>query len=241
MGERSTPSHQSRSSVEIPVNCRYCNDAGFLHPIHADGTPDFTMTVPCRHCAPDERVKRFLGISSMNATFDNFKQEPGTEDAYRAAKMIATLSTPWQMLFIYGGWGNGKTHLLEAISLHLWSQGLSVRVTMFPEFIAALKSTFDKNQDINENYYENIMKNLCEMPYLLLDDVGAAGSFTKWSVQQLERIILNRYRYNLFTVITTNIDYPSIPQFILSRFSDAEKGRIVINEGADYRPKNRGK
>lgn len=173
----------------------------------------------------------------MDSTFDNFNVENGTEDAYMAAKLISTLSTPWRMLLIYGGWGNGKTHLLEAIALALWDRGIESRVQVFPDFIASLKNTFDKASDSRDNTFENIIKRLCEMPYLLMDDVGAAGSFTKWSLDQLERIILTRYRENLFTVITTNIDYPDIPRFIISRFSDTSKGRVVLNKGEDYRPK----
>jgi len=138
------------------------------------------------------------------------------------------------MLLIYGTWGNGKTHLLEAVSLNLWQRGYTAKVLTFPEFIGNLKNTFD-NKDASPTFDEQI-KSLSSRPYLLLDDVGSAGSFTPWSLAQLERVMLARYRDNLFTVITTNLDYEKLPDFIVSRFSDTEKGRIVLNSGEDYRP-----
>ena len=150
--------------------------------------------------------------------------------------MIATLETEWKLLLIYGIWGNGKTHLLEAIALAIWGKGYQVQIQTFPDFVARLKGTFDMATEPDDDSFNTIMARLCSAPYLLLDDVGTAGSFTPFSLNQLERIMLARYRDNLFTVITTNLDYEEIPIFVISRFSDREKARMVLNSGEDYRP-----
>lgn len=192
-------------------------------------------------CMTDEKIKRFLGVSSTASTFENFKLEKGAEDAFKAAKLIASLDTRWKLLMIYGTWGNGKTHLLEAICLALWKKGISAPVRTFPDFMARLKGTFDKVKDSADSSFNDIMAAYCSMPHLLLDDVGSAGSFTPFSLSQLERIMLSRYRDNLFTVITTNVDYKNLPEFVTSRFSDAERGRIVKNGAVDYRPKKGAK
>ena len=156
----------------------------------------------------------------------------GTEEVLKQAKAIIHPATQWKMLLLYGSYGCGKTHLLEAISLELWAMGVLAPIVTFPDLISRLKNTFDTK---NPQLFEEILKYHCSQPYLLIDDVGAAGSFTPWSIAQLERIILARYRANLFTVFTTNLDLKDIPQFIVSRFSDPEKGRIVLNSAKDYR------
>ena len=187
-----------------------------------------------------------LGISSLESTFANFKMAKGAEDAFKAASLIATLETEWKLLLIYGGFGNGKTHLLEAVALAIWNRGYKVRIQTFPDFVSKLKGTFDKTADTEDTSFNALMANLCNTPYLLLDDVGTAGSFTPFSLDQLERIMLARYRGNLFTVLTTNLDIkynpnypdrPIIPAFVISRFSDSEKARIVWNQAPDYRPR----
>ena len=206
-----------------------------------DGRPDYGVLVACRHCMAPDDIRKMLGVSSLNSTFANFKVVEGTEDAYRAAMLIAGMKTDWKLLLIYGSWGCGKTHLLEAIAMAIWDTGDSVKIQTFPDFVAGLKATFDRNRDpeyAGLTFNDRIVE-LCNMPYLLLDDVGTAGSFTPFSLEQLERIMLARYRENLFTVITTNMDYNKLPDFVTSRFSDSEKARLVLNDAPDYRPKRK--
>ena len=229
------PDHQS-SEIKEEV-CPVCKGGLFVHPLKADGQPDYSRTVECRHCITQEQVREKLGVSSLDSTFANFKPVVGSEEALRVAKLIASMETDWKLLLIYGEWGNGKTHLLEAISLELWRLGHTASIQTFPDFVTRLKGTFDrsKNEEHGDSF-NDMLNRLCTMEFLLLDDVGTAGSFTEFSLAQLEHIMLSRYRDNLFTVITTNLDYASLPRFVTSRFSDSEKARIVINDAPDFRP-----
>ena len=239
--ERMPRATQNLSPLKIKEpDCPGCNDLRMVHPLKEDGKPDLSRVVPCRRCMDNETIQRHLGISSIKATFDNFILRTGSESAYKSAKLLAELRTTWKLLLIYGSWGNGKTHLIEAIALALWGRGSSASVRNFPSFIERLKSTFDRVKAPGDNTFIDIMGGICSTPYLLLDDVGAAGSFTPFALAQLERIILARYRDNAFTVITTNLDQSEIPPFIISRFSDTEKGRMVLNTSTDYRPLKRG-
>jgi DNA replication protein DnaC len=223
--------------TDFTIKCRYCNDAGIVHPIDETGKPDYSKTIPCRECADQERVRLSLGVSSMNKTFETFLPEKGTANALKAARLVASLRTRWKMLLIYGPWGNGKTHLLEAITIELWKRGLFARIQTFPDLMGRLKDTFERDKGQREQTFNDIIKSVYTLPYLLVDDVGSAGSFTPFSLAQLERVVLYRYRENLFTVLTTNLDISKIPEFIISRFSDAEKARLVLNNGEDFRPK----
>jgi DNA replication protein DnaC len=206
-----------------------------VHPV-VNGKSDTSQTILCRHCTPTDKLARSLGVSSMDSTFDNFKVVHGTEEAFAATKAISTLQTTWKLLLIYGEWGNGKTHLLEAVAIELWNKGIHTHVDTFPGLMIQLKATFDRRES-SDPTFDNIMNLLCTSPYLLLDDIGSGGSFTDWSQHQLEMIMLARYRDNLFTVLTTNQPWESLPFFIQSRFTDAIKSRRVFNSASDYRPK----
>lgn len=232
--------HPSDPEAIEDTKCQHCRDMEYVHPRKEDGKIDYSTVVPCRHCVSQERLCSLLGVSSLESTFDNFKLVKGVIDTYTAARSIATLQTEWKLLLICGTWGSGKTHLLEAIALEIWSRGYSIQVQTFPDFMSRLKGTFDKSHNPEDTTFNDVMGKICTMPYLLLDDVGSADSFTTFALSQLERIMLTRYRENLLTVMTTNVDYEILPKFVTSRFNDAVKGRILLNKAPDYRPKKGG-
>jgi len=213
-----------------------CGGGGSLHPRRADNSVDYSRTIPCRYCATSERIVRALGISSLESTFERFRPVIGAEKAYRAALAISNLDTTWKMLMIYGDNGNGKTHLIEAISIKLWGKGIFCRVRSMVEIMHQLKATFDIRDKDETNSYQTMMENFCRMPYLIIDDLGAADTDTDWCWSQIEAIVLSRYRDNLFTVITTNKDINKMPRFLISRFGDKAKSRMMQNEARDYRP-----
>jgi len=175
----------------------------------------------------------------MDSTFDTIKPAKGIEEALKYSKQIATLKTTWKLMLIYGINGNGKTLLLEAIAIELWKRGIFSRVQTFPDFMGQLKNTFERSKD--DPTFNETIERVCNMPYLLMDDVGQADSYTDFSKRQLERIMLARYRQELFTVMTTNKDLTELPDMVRSRFSDTEKARLVHNAAEDYRPKKRVK
>ena len=88
-------------------------------------------------------MKKALNVSSLDSTFKSFKAVMGTEEVLKQAKAIIHPATQWKMLLLYGSYGCGKTHLLEAISLELWAMGVLAPIVTFPDLISRLKNTFD--------------------------------------------------------------------------------------------------
>lgn len=180
-----------------------------------------------------ENLRKALNLTSWDNTFANFRLMKGTQASLRAFKEIAA-GASWHMLLVYGGTGSGKTHLCEALSIELIKRSIRAPVVEWPSVIRYIKSSFDSEV---KGESKLIFKRYCEMSWLILDDVGMGGSGSAWEWGEFDEIINARFRDGLPTVVTTNLDITKLPDRAVSRFRDAIKGRVVLNEGADYRPK----
>jgi chromosomal replication initiator protein len=96
---------------------------------------------------PSAPVESEIGAPlDPRCTFENFVVGHPNELAYVAAKRVAELATPpFNPLFVYGGVGLGKTHLLHAIAWHIRRHDASRRVVYLSaekfmyQFIKALQ------------------------------------------------------------------------------------------------------
>ncbi|HEX8182896.1 MAG TPA: chromosomal replication initiator protein DnaA [Candidatus Saccharimonadales bacterium] len=90
-------------------------------------------------------------------TFENFIEGSGNELAYAACQAIATSpGTKYNPLFLYGGVGIGKTHLMQAVGNAVLANNRSARIVyvsseqFLQEFVTALR--FKKISDFTEVY-----------------------------------------------------------------------------------------
>ena len=84
-------------------------------------------------------------------TFDTFIVGPSNQFAHAAARAVAeTPSRSYNPLFIYGGVGLGKTHLMHAIGHHVLRNGRGLRLTY-------ISSERFMNEMINALRYERIL------------------------------------------------------------------------------------
>ena len=105
--------------------------------------------------------------------FDNFIVGPNNEYAHAVSLAVAdNPSTAYNPLFIYGGAGLGKTHLMHAIGQHIMRTNPSLKVLyvsseMFTsELVQALQDPVNKNSKLNafKAKYRNV-------DVLLIDDI----------------------------------------------------------------------
>jgi chromosomal replication initiator protein len=109
------------------------------------------------------------GLPFPNYTFDAFVPGPSSRFAHAAAMAVAEapLSTAYNPLFIYGGTGLGKTHLLVAIGHHIWRLMPDTRIKyvtseqFVTEFIKAVR---ERQGDAFRHKYR-------EVDILLVDDI----------------------------------------------------------------------
>jgi len=125
-------------SVEVTFVVRTNEGSGDLHPIPPTGeasTVSDEITIP--------RPKS----SSLNPryTFENFVIGPNNRLAHAASQAVAeNPATAYNPLFLYGGVGLGKTHLLHAIGNYCQEHGQNVLYVSSEEFtndmISAIRS-----------------------------------------------------------------------------------------------------
>lgn len=179
--------------------------------------------------------RKALNITDMAHTFENWKHDNNNDLVYKAFQdMIKPDVLP--LLLCYGGVGNGKTFLCEALVIELGRTGVSARVITWGEFIREMKRKMFRALP-GEVPYDVVFQNVRTAPYIIIDDIGMGTQGTEWEYGELEDIVSYRYKERLFTVMTTNKNLDQLPERIISRFSDPSVGRVVLNKGSDYRRK----
>jgi DNA replication protein DnaC len=191
-----------------------------------------TAQLKTETAAAQEQLRRSLQVSSLEHTFANFKRLPGTDAAYRAF-LAMSQDDARPLLLCYGGVGNGKSYLCEALTMAWYGRGLYSRVFTMAGIMGVLKRAMRPENAMPP--LEDIQRNYCRSPRLIVDDVGMGGSGSAWEYGQMEEIVSWRYRERLPTVMTTNQDVRNLPERIFSRFCDPEVGSVVLNDGEDYR------
>lgn len=114
------------------------------------------------------RKLSFRGELNPNYTFANFVQGKSNQIARAAAAQVASnLGGAYNPLFIYGGVGLGKTHLMHAIGNHLLQKNPAAKVVYLHSqtFVGSMVSALQLNA-INEfkRYYHSV-------DALLIDDI----------------------------------------------------------------------
>jgi len=223
-------------------DCRLCKGAGFVHPLDSYGHPVYSKLIPCPEpdCMRDNRnlyrqsgpYLRSQGITRPEQTFANFLHIAGTETALKYAQEFASGKANWIWLLIYGGVGNGKTHLCNAVAKKIIERGFNVKFTTAMNLISELKLGM-KSDDT-----EHILNQYKHAEYLVIDDYGVEYS-TDWERATFEHLLTERFAIAGPTMVTTNLDITQLSSRQKSRFDDRHYSRIVHNSAGDYRKSRR--
>ncbi|MEP7015586.1 MAG: chromosomal replication initiator protein DnaA [Verrucomicrobiota bacterium] len=135
--------------------------------VDGDGT-DATAIKPMPEAPRESRTGGgSLGLNPRN-TFETFVVGPNNEYAHSAALAVAqSLARTYNPLFIYGGVGLGKTHLMQAIGQHVWAKKKNTKVIY-------VSSELFINEFIDAIQHSNLAKfrkRYRQADLLLIDDI----------------------------------------------------------------------
>jgi len=174
------------------------------------------------------------GAGPKTQTFDNFLLSASTRPVFNAVKKWTDPSADFIWLLIYGGTGNGKSHLCNAALGALLHKGQQARFVTASAFVASLRRAMaDHTTDDVMASYQNVAD-------LIIDDLGAGMKHpcergSEWEWARIEELLVSRYDALLPTMATTNLDLADLPERISSRFGDMACSRMVQNKASDYR------
>lgn len=189
-----------------------------------------------------ERIERLfknsgLGERFKGCSFDNWRQRPGTEKAYKAAhhynENISSNIRDGKGLLIFGSYGNGKSHLAAVIANTAVKNGFATIFERVPKLLAKIRATYQGCGDVTE--YQ-LLKALTDADLLVMDDAGAE-KWTEWTEPMLYTIVDERYSYQKALIITTNSTLDELEKKIGPRAMDRllEMCEIVENRGTSFR------
>jgi DNA replication protein DnaC len=144
---------------------------------------------------------------------------------------------PRRGYLLHGPPGTGKTLLacviLNELILHRGRPGRFLNLSR--KYFQQLRDTYSAGSDQYGRTWQ-IMQELCEMPYLILDDFGVQRG-TDWETEMLYDLVDARYADERLTVVTTNKPVAEIKQLSQGRIHSRliEMCYIVDMEGDDYR------
>ncbi len=118
---------------------------------------------------PGGRALGAPGLPFPNYTFDAFVPGPSNRFAHAAAMAVAEAppSTAYNPLFIYGGVGLGKTHLLIAVGHHMYRLVPSLRL----KYVTSEQFVTEFIKAVRERRGDAFRQRYREVDVLLVDDI----------------------------------------------------------------------
>ena len=232
-------------SYRPKADCPRCKGYGFVHPQDMAGRPVFRELVPCPEpdCMKDSvaayqaSVARAAecALTNPGQTFDSFRILRGkNDDVCRRVKSWAEDEGDYVWVVVYGGTGNGKSHLCNAALKRLIERGVPVHSMTASTFLQRLRLAMAEHQ------MDALMQECQTIAAFILDDLGTGmkrpdDPAGEWEWARIEELLVSRYDTRRRTMIVTNLDPADMPDRIASRMKDWRLVRMALNMGPDMR------
>ena len=159
-------------------------------------------------------------------TFDNFVVGEENRYAYAATSTAADSPGVYNPLYIYGGTGTGKTHLLQAVAHHVVQKhpGTRVRYITCEEF---LNNYVDSLRNKKHSEFRSFVRNI---DILLVDDVHMLGNKTQLQ-EEFFNTFNSLYNQNKQIILTSDkqpCEIKGLESRLVSRFESGVTTEISI-------------
>ena len=153
-----------------PMQVRLRVATGEAAPVNGTALPTPPQPTRVARLEPAPKAHATAADSGFNPkyTFDTFVV--GNNNNFSHAAALAVAQAPgksYNPLFLYGGTGLGKTHLLHAIGQHVMSQKRQVKVS----YISSEKFTNEYIEAIQTNALAKFRRKYRQADVLLIDDI----------------------------------------------------------------------
>lgn len=194
--------------------------------------PDTVIEVPKAAAPKTAPLPEHVSNSNLNPryTFDTFVVGKNNELAHATALAVAEDPGNYgNPLFIYGGVGLGKTHLMHAIAYYILSQRPNQKIL----YVTSEEFTNELVRAIKTNKNEEFRNKYRSLDVLLIDDIQFIAN--RESTQEEFFHTFNTLRDNNKQIILTSDKVPrelqNLPDRLISRF---QNGLIVDVQAPDY-------
>ena len=163
---------QNLADVIITAGFEIYNDQITVHYIFQEENDEVTQSTNTNHSVVKQSLPPVETGLKAKYTFDNFVQGDGNVWALSAALAVSeNLATTYNPLFIYGGPGLGKTHLLNAIGNQILENIPDARV----KYIPAETFINDFLEHLRLGEMESFKRTYRSLDLLLIDDIQSLG------------------------------------------------------------------
>ena len=135
-----------------------------------EGEDVIEESIPIKDEELDGHIKMSLEKSNLNMkyTFENFVIGDNNRHAYAACVAVAEEpASTYNPLFLYGGAGLGKTHLMQAIAHHIITHNPNMKVL----YVTSETFTNEVIESIQHNKSEELRAKYRNLDVLLIDDI----------------------------------------------------------------------
>ena len=193
--------------------------------IVADDFPANGRTGTMRRSSPPVSSEPYEWEYPLNKryTFDSFVVGPNNKLAHAAAKAIAAApAEAYNPLFVYGGTGLGKTHVMQAIGHHVQAHNPGMRVA----FVPAEQFIHEFIESIKRNDQQGFKAKFRNIDVLLIDDIHflAGREATQEEFFHTFNVLHNAHKQLVISSDRPPKDIPTLEARLRSRF---EWGLIV--------------
>ena len=177
------------------------------------------LAIPQNEPTVGEKPKHGDYIPNLNLkyTFETFVCGASNQFAHAASQAVATNpATNYNPLFIYGGVGLGKTHLLMAIGNHILAQNKKARVSYY----TSEKFMNELINCLRYNKMEQFRNKFRNMDVLLIDDVQFIAGKER-TQEEFFHTFNSLYESHKQIVVTSDKfpkDIPGLEERLRSRF-----------------------